>query len=86
MVWLGPTKLSVALGAECTHRGAMPTTAHRKTSPFITYDKLICLIFLILYFIPGWVKFAEPNKVRLDINFGVLEELMFMQPLLGPGC
>jgi len=38
------------------------------------------LIFLILYF-----KLAEPNKVRLDIDFGVPDKPMFMQPLLGPG-
>jgi len=29
---------------------------------------------------------GQIGKVRLDINLGVPEKAMFMQPLLGPGC
>jgi len=58
------------------------------TSPLITYDKLNSWFdfFNSILLIPGWVKLAEPNKVRLDINFGVPDKLMFTQPLLGRGC
>jgi len=66
----------------------MPTTAGRKTLPLITYDQLNSLFdfFNSILLIPGWVKLAEPNKVRLDINFGVPDKAVFTQPLLGPGC
>jgi len=85
---LATRKLSVALGAECTHRGAMPTTARTLTSPLITYDKLNCWFdfFNSILLIPQWVKLAEPDKVWLDINFGVPNKVMFTQPLSGPGC
>jgi len=84
----GTTKLSVALGTECTHRDPMPTTEHTLTSPLITYDKLNRWFdfFNSILLIPGWVKLAEPYKVRLEINLEVPDEAVFMQPLLGPGC
>jgi len=93
--WTGPTKLSIALSAEGSHRGAMPVTARRMTSPLITSDKLNSWFdfFNSILLIPGWVKLAEPFKVWLDIikvwfyiNLGVPDEPMFRQPLLGPGC
>jgi len=37
---LGPTKVSVALGTECTHKVAMTATAHTMTSPLKTNDQL----------------------------------------------
>jgi len=41
------------------------------------------LIFLILYLL---YLDGSNYKVRLDIDLGVPDKLMFMQPLLGPGC
>jgi len=63
-------------------------TACRKTSPLITNDKLNCWFdfFNSILLIPGWVKLAEPDKVRLDIDLGVPDKVMFTQPLSGPGC
>jgi len=83
----GPTKLSIALGAEGSHRGGMPTTVRRMTLPLITNNQLHCWFdfFNSILLIPGWVKLVEPNKVRLDIDFGVPDKPMFTQPLLGPG-
>jgi len=83
---LGPTKLSVGLGAKCTCRVALTATACTLTSPLITNDKLNCWFdfFLILYFL--YLDGSEPYKVRLDIYLGVPDKTMFMQPLLGPGC
>jgi len=80
--------VSVALGAECSHKGAMTATARTKTSPLITNDKLNCWFdfFNSILLIPGWVKLAEPDKFRLNIDLGVPEKPMFTQTLLGPGC
>jgi len=57
------------------------------TSPLITYDQLHSWFYFFnsILLIPGWVKLAEPNKVRLNINLGVPDKPMFTQPLLGPG-
>jgi len=67
--------------------GGMPTTARRMTSPLIANNQLNSWFdfFNSILLIPGWVKLAEPNKVWLDINFGVPDKPMFMQPLLGLG-
>jgi len=56
-------------------------------SPLITNNKLNSWFYFFssILLIPGWVKLAEPNEVRLDIDFGVPDEPMFMQPLLGFG-
>jgi len=66
----------------------VPTTARRMTSPLITNNQLNSWFYFFnsILLIPGWVKLVEPNKVRLDIEFGVPDKPMFMQPLLGPGC
>jgi len=84
----GPTKLSLALSAEWGHKGAMPGTARRMTLPLITNNQLNSWFnfFNSILLIPGWVKFVEPNKVLLDIDFGVPDKPMFTQPLPGPGC
>jgi len=85
---LGPTKLSLALSAEWGHKGAMPTTACRMTLPLMTNNQLNCWFdfFDSILLIPGWVKLVEPYKVRLDINLGVPDKVVFTQPLPGPGC
>jgi len=85
---LGPTKLSLGVGAECSHRDPLAVTAHTLTSPLITNDKLNCWsdFFNSILLIMQWVKLAEPYKVRLDINLGVPGKVMLMKPLLGPGC
>jgi len=84
----GPTKLSITLSAEGSHKGAMPTTVHKMISPLITNNQLNSWFdfFNSILLIPGWIKLAEPNKVRLDIDLGVPDKPMFTQPLLGPGC
>jgi len=89
--------VGVGVGAECTHRGAQTATACTLTSPLITNDQLNCWFdfFNSIPLITQWVKLVEPDKVtklgepdkvRLDINLGVPDKVMFMQPLLGPGC
>ena len=62
-------------------------TVRRMTSSLITNNQLNCWFdfFDSILLIPGWVKLAEPYKVRLDINFGVPDKLVFTQPLSGPG-
>jgi len=85
---LGPTKLSVGLGAECTCRVALTATAHTLTLPLINNDQLNCWFdfFNSILLIMQWVKLVEPYKVRLDIDLGVPDKAMFTQPLSGPGC
>jgi len=57
------------------------------TLALITNDKLNFWFdfFNSILLVPRWVKLAEPYKVRLDINLGVPNKMMFMKPLLGPG-
>jgi len=80
--------VGVGVGAECSHRDPQTVTARTMTSPLITNDQLNCWFdfFNSILLIPGWVKLAEPDKVRLDITLGVPDKVMLMQPLLGPGC
>jgi len=58
------------------------------TLPLITNNQLNGWFYFFnsILLIPGWVKLAEPYKVQLDIDFGVPDKLMFMQPLPGLGC
>jgi len=51
-------------------------------------ENQILIPYWTYFYYPGatLVKLAEPDKGRLDINFGVPDKVMFMQPLLGPGC
>jgi len=63
-------------------------TAGRKSLPLITNNQLHSRFYFFnsIVLIPQWVKLVEPNKVWLDINFGVPDKVVFMQPLSGPGC
>jgi len=67
---------------------ALTATARTMTLPLITNDQLNCQFdfFYSILLITQWVKLAEPYKVQLDINLGVPDKVMFMQPLSGPGC
>jgi len=58
------------------------------TSPLITNDQLNCQFnfFNSILLITQWVKLVETYKVRLDINIGVPDKAMFLQPLSGPVC
>jgi TRAP-type mannitol/chloroaromatic compound transport system permease small subunit len=66
--------------------GGQTGTVRRMTLPLITNNQLNSWFYFFdsILLIPGWVKLAEPNKVRLDIDFRVPDKLMFTQPLLGP--
>jgi len=78
-----PKKVSALCSQACTHRGWLIATVHM-TSLLI---KLYCWFdfFDSIILIFRWIKLVEPYKVRLDINLGVPDKMMFTQPLSGPG-
>jgi len=74
-VWPGPTKLSLVLGTECSHRGAMPVTA---TSLWLQSGWLAALLWIALQMSTSPTPFA----------FLQVPELIFLSaggPFLGLG-